>query len=266
MCELLGMSANVPTDITFSMAGFLQRGGATGPHRDGWGVAFYEDEGYREFKDPHPSIHSPVARLILDYPIKSRIVISHIRQANVGQVNLGNTHPFSRELWGRHWCYAHNGQLAGFREALPLSFYQPTGCTDSEWAFCWLLGKIRDAFPQPPANPEALQALIHQSCEQLRGLGVFNLLFSDSENLYAYCSTKLAHITRRAPFGPALLKDTELKVDFAACTTPKDVVSVLATEPLTTNEDWNIMQTGELVVFNKGELLARRISQPSAAN
>ena len=29
MCELLGMSANVPTDICFSFAGLMQRGGKT---------------------------------------------------------------------------------------------------------------------------------------------------------------------------------------------------------------------------------------------
>lgn len=40
MCELLGMSANVPTDITFSFTGLMQRGGRTGPHADGWGIAF----------------------------------------------------------------------------------------------------------------------------------------------------------------------------------------------------------------------------------
>ena len=37
------MSANVPTDICFSFTGLLHRGGATGQHRDGWGVVFYED-------------------------------------------------------------------------------------------------------------------------------------------------------------------------------------------------------------------------------
>ena len=29
MCELLGMSANVPTDIVFSFTGLMQRGGKT---------------------------------------------------------------------------------------------------------------------------------------------------------------------------------------------------------------------------------------------
>lgn len=38
MCELLGMSANVPTDICFSFTGLVQRGGGTGPHKDGWGL------------------------------------------------------------------------------------------------------------------------------------------------------------------------------------------------------------------------------------
>lgn len=33
MCELLGMSANVPTDICLSFTGLIQRG--TGPHKDG---------------------------------------------------------------------------------------------------------------------------------------------------------------------------------------------------------------------------------------
>ena len=30
MCELLGMSANVPTDICFSFTGLVQRGGEPG--------------------------------------------------------------------------------------------------------------------------------------------------------------------------------------------------------------------------------------------
>ena len=108
MCELLGMSANVPTDICFSFSGLVQRGGGTGPHKDGWGITFYEGKGCRTFKDPQPSFQSPIAKLVQDYPIKSCSVIAHIRQANRGEVALENTHPFTRELWGRHWTYAHN--------------------------------------------------------------------------------------------------------------------------------------------------------------
>jgi len=42
MCELLGMECNVPTDIVFSFSGLALRGGARGPHADGWGLALYE--------------------------------------------------------------------------------------------------------------------------------------------------------------------------------------------------------------------------------
>ncbi len=84
MCELLGMSANVPTDICFSFTGLVQRGGGTGPHKDGWGITFYEGKGCRTFKDPQPSFNSPIAKLVQDYPIKSCSVIAHIRQANRG--------------------------------------------------------------------------------------------------------------------------------------------------------------------------------------
>src|SRR3990167_7264005 len=123
MCELLGMSANVPTDIVFSFTGLMQRGGRTGPHRDGWGIGFYEGRGLRLFQDPRASSESEVAQLVQRYPIKSEVVIGHIRQANVGRVCLANTHTFVREMWGRNWCFAHNGQLAD--SAPQLDNYRP---------------------------------------------------------------------------------------------------------------------------------------------
>ena len=58
MCELLGMNCNVPTDIRFSFSGLIQRGGRTGAHRDGWGIAFYEGRGCRTFHDPVPGSQS----------------------------------------------------------------------------------------------------------------------------------------------------------------------------------------------------------------
>lgn len=63
MCELLGMSANVPTDICFSFTGLVQRGGGTGPHKDGWGITFYEGKGCRTFKDPQPALIPPSPNL-----------------------------------------------------------------------------------------------------------------------------------------------------------------------------------------------------------
>jgi glutamine amidotransferase len=261
MCELLGMSANVPTDICFSFSGLMQRGGATGPHRDGWGIAFYEGRGVRFFHDPAPSVESAIARLVRSHPIKSHIVISHIRQANVGQICLENTHPFSRELWGRSWTYAHNGQLDAQLYELPLEFYRPIGTTDSEYAFCWLLGQVRSRFPEQPDDIAELSDFIAGLCDRLRGFGVFNMLLTESRYLFCYCTTKLSWITRRAPFGEARLKDYELTVDFCQETTPLDIVTVIATDPLTDNEHWQALQTGELCVFENGLVVARRSAE-----
>jgi glutamine amidotransferase len=49
------------------------------------------------------------------------------------------------------------------------------------------------------------------------------------------------------------LLDEDLTVDFAAETTPDDVVSVIATRPLTRDEPWTVMAPGEFVVFRRGE-------------
>ncbi len=72
--------------------------------------------------------------------------------------------------------------------------------------------------------------------DELRQKGVFNMLLSDGRYVMAYCSTNLHWITRRAPFGVATLLDQDVEIDFSSQTTPNDVVTVIATQPLTGNE------------------------------
>jgi predicted glutamine amidotransferase len=111
MCQLLGMNCATPTDVTFSFTGFAKRGGVTDHHADGWGIAFFEDKACRLFIDHQSSATSPIAELVKRYPIKSKNTIAHIRKATQGRILLENCHPFQRELWGRHWIFAHNGDL-----------------------------------------------------------------------------------------------------------------------------------------------------------
>nr|WP_086941226.1 class II glutamine amidotransferase [Thaumasiovibrio occultus] len=257
MCELLGMSANVPTDICFSFTGLMQRGGNTGPHCDGWGITFYNGKGYQNFKDPSPSCASRIAQLVQQYPIKSCAVISHIRQANRGEVSLVNTHPFTRELWGHYWTFAHNGQLTGY-DTLDTGRFEPVGDTDSERAFCWLLSQLETSFPGGRPEPEKLYAKLAACCDELRQLGVYNMLLSDGFVVATYCTNNLYWITRRAPFGKASLIDEEVTIDFQQETTPNDVVTVIATQPLTNNEQWTRMLMGELCVFKHGEVVYRK--------
>jgi len=252
MCELLAMSANTPTDLCFSFTGLTRRGGETGPHKDGWGVTFYEGKGVRSFHDPDPSASSRIAEVVQTHPIKSEVAICHIRQANVGDICLANTHPFIRELWGQYWVFAHNGQLSDF-QAEP-GFYEPVGTTDSEALFCDMLNHLRQHCHRGDPAETLVEHLVELANNYARK-GVFNLLLSNGEWLFTYCTTKMASITRRAPFGPARLKDTDVTVDFESETTPDDIVSVIVTEPLTTDEKWDIYQPGEWRLWRKGEVV-----------
>jgi predicted glutamine amidotransferase len=287
MCQLLGMNCATPTDVTFSFTGFAKRGGVTDHHADGWGIAFFEDKACRLFIDHQSSASSPIAELVKRYPIKSKNTIAHIRKATQGRILLENCHPFQRELWGRHWIFAHNGDLqreplgevpagavvddaiaAGtptlavqptqFEPALSGTF-APVGTTDSEYAFCAILQGLRERFPDAqPALPELFEA-IEVLTREISRHGVFNFLLSNGQALFAHCSTHLHYLVRQWPFSTAHLIDEDMTVDFANYTTPEDRVAVIATQPLTDNEVWTRLEPGELVMFQDGEVAARTV-------
>jgi glutamine amidotransferase len=245
------MNCNIPTDIVFSFTGFATRGGRTSDHNDGWGIAFFEGGGVRHFVDHQAATASPIAELIKRWPIKSKNVIAHIRKATQGRVALENCHPFVRELWGRYWVFAHNGDLKNFEPPLD-GPYHPVGTTDSERAFCYLLQQLRRRFGDNAPSLPALATALRELTEEISKHGPFNLMLSDGTALFAHCSTSLYYIVRKYPFAKAKLSDEDLSVDFSQVTTPNDRVAVIVTEPLTTNETWTAFESGELKVFIEG--------------
>ena len=251
MCQLLGMNCNIPTDIVFSFTGFSTRGGRTGIHNDGWGIAFFERAGVRHFVDYQAAINSPIADLIKRCPIKSTNVIAHIRKATQGHVALENCHPFVRELWGRYWVFAHNGDLKDFQPALD-GPYRPVGTTDSELAFCYLLQQLRAAFGANRPKLAELTAALGRLTREIAGYGPFNMMLSNGSALFAHCSTNLFYTVRQYPFAEARLTDEDVSIDFSQVTTPNDRVAIIVTEPLTANETWQRFEAGELKVFVDG--------------
>jgi glutamine amidotransferase len=249
------MNCNVPTDIVFSFTGFATRGGRTDAHKDGWGIAFFEGAGVRHFVDYEAAIASPIAELIKRYPIKSKNVIAHIRKATHGHIALENCHPFVRELWGRYWVFAHNGDLKDFTPTLDGAF-RPVGTTDSEWAFCYLLQQLRRRFGDSAPSLPALTAALRELTTEIAAYGTFNMMLSDGRGLFTHCSTKLFYIVRQYPFSEARLSDEDMRVDFSQVTTPNDRVAIIVTEPLTANETWTAFQPGELKIFVDGQPIA----------
>jgi predicted glutamine amidotransferase len=255
MCELLGMECNVPTDIVFSFSGLALRGGARGPHADGWGLALYEGRSVRTFLEPSAAAHSALARYVRANPIKTLLAIAHVRKRTRGPINLANTHPFVRELWGRHFTFAHNGTVRGIRKSLGGGRFRPIGTTDSEAAFCVLLNRLERAFPKGYPTNAALAEAVARAGREIGEHGTFNFLLADGSQLFARCATKLSYIIRKAPFAKATLADDDIEVDFSRVTTPNDRVAVVATAPLTRDEAWTIGKPGDMWVFRKGRLM-----------
>ena len=188
-------------------------------------------------------------------PLKTLLAVAHVRKRTRGPVCLVNTHPFARELWGRQFVFAHNGTVKNVRR-LKLGRFQPIGTTDSEYAFCALLGAIAGDFKAYPRAPSALAEAIAEHGARIGVGGTFNFLLGDGSQLVARCSTRLHHIVRQAPFARATLADEDVSVDFAAVTTPRDRVAVVATVPLTKDERWIAATPGTTWVFRKGRLAA----------
>lgn len=255
------MNCNNTAAINFSFTGFAERGGRTADHVDGWGIAFYERSGCRVFHDDQPACASPLARFIRDYPIQSRTVISHIRKATQGEVSLANCHPFQREWLGQTWLFANNGDLRDFHPELN-GAYRPVGSTDSELAFCWLMQQLRAHFrdwPEPPTWQD-LAPRISAITGEIARHGNFNYLLTNGEAVFAHCSSKLTVLNRRHPFPQARLVDCDVSLNLSELNHVDDRMAIIATEPLTTDEDWTPFETGECKVFVDGQEVWRHVN------
>lgn len=243
MCELLGMNALHETDVNQSVALLRPRGGEIGPHADGWGLAFYEGRAARVFKEPIPAAESRCLEFIADYNFRSTIAIGHIRKANPPEFGRtsANTHPFSRELGGRSWVFAHNGKLLGVGDdsRFSLGRYRPIGDTDSEHAFCYLMDQLAKQSHGNLLEPEQLVSVLAAPVARLSELGEFNILLTQGIHLVAFTNRRLHAVQRRCLEG--------------SC---EQSVVVLATTPLT-DENWQPVEHGHIYVYAGGEEIHR---------
>lgn len=248
MCELFGMSARRPGGVSAYLGLLGPRGGGSGPHADGWGVAWYEGRAAQVFKEAGAAAHSRCYSMLAESPRASTLVVAHIRKANppeIGQ-SWANTHPFEREMGGKAWVFAHNGKLAGIHgdPRFATTRFLPVGDTDSESAFCFLLERLAEVVPPAPRQVTAarLAAALREPVAELSLLGEFNFLLADGVHLVAHATGRL-HLLERP------CHDAECE----------EAAVLVATEPLSA-EDWRPLEPGFIHLFAAG----RRIGSTSA--
>jgi len=275
MCELFALSSNRPATVTFSLRLFARRGGDEGPHRDGWGIAYYENHDVRLIKEAEPASDSDWVRFIETHALRSRMVVSHIRKATQGDLTFANTQPFIRELGGRMHVFAHNGDLDGIRAKpeFALERFHPVGETDSEWAFCALLDRLAPLWRAaadggaPPALDRRMAA-IADFAARLRALGPANFLYADGDALFVHGHRRrqaasgrieppgLVFLCRRCRVENGALATRNVVTDGLDVRLDAQEVVLVASVPLT-DEPWRPLAEGEFIALREGAVAAR---------
>jgi glutamine amidotransferase len=268
MCELLAISSRHSTRLSFSLAALAARSAVGHSSRDGWGAAFYQGHDVALYREPRAASDSALVRLLETEGPDTTLAISHIRHATLGQVALSNTQPFVRELSARTHVFAHNGHLPGAAQspALALGRFHPVGQTDSELAFCALMGRLQPLWQAAGATPalEARLAVVTAFAADLRGLGPANFLYADGEVLFAHGHRRVQVGGAIEPPGLHLLtrrcrheRDT-LEMDGLGIGCGFQEVVLLASVPLS-GEAWRPLEEGETVAVSGGRLLASHL-------
>jgi len=146
------------------------------------------------------------------------------------------------------------------------AIYHPVGDTDSEAVFCAMLNALRAEFTTLPTLPVLYEAVQRLSCEIVSGEEketIFNFLLGCGQfTMFAFSwpgareGSKvwngLHYLVRYPPFKTAELSDVDYAVDFNQTNDENDRVAIIATKPLTTNENWKEFERGQLLMFDNG--------------
>lgn len=261
------MSSNRQATVSLSLMKLAEHGGCSGPHRDGWGVAYYQDTDVRLIKEAEAAAGSEWVRFLEQHDLRSSIVIAHIRKATMGTRSYRNTQPFGRELAGRMHIFAHNGWLPGINElpAFEPERFHPVGETDSERAVCILLDRMTLIWNRindiPPL--ERRLAVVSELAADLRGVGPANFLYSDGDALFAHGHRRkqaassmveppgLVYLQRRCGRGKDGFVASGLSIEGVG-----QVITLVASVPLT-DEPWQPLGEGEVIAVSKGEIAIR---------
>lgn len=268
MCDLLGMSFNLPVIPKYSFKNFKFKDNL---NPDGWGIAFYFNGVAKNFKEPIRASESKLAeRLERSNKIHSDIIIAHVRAGSKGGKKYKNTHPFKK----CNYIFAHNGTLNINKELESLiknSQFQPRGNTDSEFIFNYLLKTITER--NITSWKERDYDWLLEELIKINSYGTLNILLSDGIQLFAYSDrgqhNHLSYTRRKAPFGRILLLDVNKRfpdqgyININEEKNPSQRGFIISTTDRTgkpTDEDWTPFEGSNLRVYKKGELIYSKVN------
>ncbi len=268
--QLLAMSFDSPASPTIS----LREGRFAAPDAAGWGFAWYPmgDTAAVVIKDPRAAYASAWTRVFRDWErFRSNLFVCHTH-APSRRITQQDTHPFHRSYAGHDWVFAHAGELGrpeALREALPVGEdapFEPMGVTDSEHAFCWLLGRLRSEGAR--SLREVGDAKIARWLDELNRFGSLNLLLSDGRDLLAYrdleARGELYWIRRTPPHETTLLNGDAVVVDLGEPTDVNRSMILVSTTPLSDEDGWSPLEPGQVLLARGGAFVGGTEERPEA--
>ncbi len=261
MCDLLGLSFNIPVTAKISLNVFQQRG-ETNP--DGWGVAFYHDKQVQVIKETQPAVDNKLFDFVEQYP-QTQTLIAHVRRSTRGVRSYLNTHPFYRLLISEHhkreFAFAHNGTLVQ-EDKFTINRFIPIGETDSEHAFCFILESISGRGVEE-WNNDSFQFVERILRDINDGQNTLNCIFSDGEYLFCYSDENdfnngLRFVKQTHPFGTVELNtpDSQLgSINIQTMHEESAQAGYIISTRILTKELWTEFERGELIVFRNGDVV-----------
>lgn len=261
VCELLLISSARAARLDLSLEALASHGAPSGLNRDGWGVASYQRRDVRLMKEATPALDSELVRFIERHEHWSTAVLFHLRHAVTGGISYENTQPFVRERGGRAHVFCHNGDVSDACPALEreLDAFRPLGETDSEIAFCALLGRLQERWRAASGGVPRLDdrfAVVAEMAAELRAAGVANFLYADGDAVFVHAHWRPKH-GRGSPPMPGL---SVLEGACEFCGPPFTLgdtcgdLFVAASVPLSEGA-WRPLAEGELLAVRGGRVV-----------
>ncbi len=284
MCELMAMCFARPLYADFSIRAFAMR---DEENADGWGLAWYPDQSLAIAKEPLTWRQSGYAEFLQTYAhLCSNIYVGHVRKKTMGGENTrADSHPFSRELDGVEYCFAHNGTIRTAWTEFASQRYRPIGDTDSEQIFCHIMEELAQRPADGPAvDPSRMgrlfkgsrdrgtrgvdrttrlasaeaQQWLHRKAIEINRHGKFNMMISDGERLFCYHDFNgfkglwLWMVPVNSHRVAHHLDDPAMHVDFE--TEPENIGVLISTVPLNRQPGWRRFEPGEMIGVERGRI------------
>ncbi|MES2985207.1 MAG: class II glutamine amidotransferase [Pseudomonadota bacterium] len=247
-----------------------------GSHSLGWGVAWYPNDNQAAIvkKDPAARGADIQIEALADWNnYRSSVFFCKAKGAAKGYTHH-ETQPFSRSFAGHDWLFMHNGDLDKIRLAElhtdKSRVLEPVGRTDSELAFCILLGRMMETDARQLSDVP--YSLLLSWFQQFDPLGSADMVISDGTTMAIFCGTnsvRKLYYSRIQPPDQALHFNSEtMKLDLADSRDTYRTALIVTSSPFDAGS-WLEMKPGQLlivrqglVVFNSIPNLAQPFPQP----